>query len=367
MKICFITNSIEENSGGGWGRYSIDLIQVCKKENIDIKILTSKLSGNNKALERYSSPILPSHKKVLKGLIWLVINYKKIRKEISDCDAVHCLIEPYAPLTYFLCRQTPFFITIHGTFGVAFLKIKKLKLFFSLAFKKASKNICVSNFSRKELISQIRLNNTIVINNGIDFKKFYNYSALEKKRQSNFSILGVGTLKYRKGYHIAIEAIAKIKKDIPNIKYVIIGDQSDDNYFTYLKDLVKKFNIQNNVVFLTKLSDAQLIEKYYQSDLFILTPVSDRNEFEGFGLVYLEANACGLPVIGTKGCGAEDAIKDGYNGLLVNPDSEEISESILKLFNDKKIADKLGKNGIQWAKERDWQNVVKKYIKIYES
>jgi len=69
---------------------------------------------------------------------------------------------------------------------------------------------------------------------------------------------------------------------------------------------------------LENVSNQELIKLYYQSDLFLLTPIYvEGSKFEGFGLVYLEANACGKPVIGTYGCGAEDAIKDNYSGFLL--------------------------------------------------
>ena len=84
-------------------------------------------------------------------------------------------------------------------------------------------------------------------------------------------------------------------------------------------------------------------------------------------MVYLEANACGKPVIGTYNCGAEDAIKDGFNGFLVPQNNiEKTSQAVLKILDNPDLAKKLGINGKKKAQDMNWQNTVEKYMKIYK-
>ena len=112
-----------------------------------------------------------------------------------------------------------------------------------------------------------------------------------------------------------------------------------------------------------------MIDLYYQADIFLLTPITINDSiFEGFGLVYLEAGACGKPVIGTHDCGAEDAIVDGVTGLLVpQKNIKKTTEAVLKLLDDPNFAKKLGENGKKRARQMSWDNVIKKYIKVYEN
>jgi hypothetical protein len=95
------------------------------------------------------------------------------------------------------------------------------------------------------------------------------------------------------------------------------------------------------------------LQLYQHCELFLLTPRTERaGHFEGFGLVYLEAGACGKPVIGTSECGAEDAILDGQTGLLVRPDDVEgLSAALRSLLSDGNLARKLGDEGRRRAKQ----------------
>ena len=178
----------------------------------------------------------------------------------------------------------------------------------------------------------------------------------------------MGALKSRKDYHVSIPAVAKVKEKYPDVKYYIVGDCSNKNYFNQLEELAKRYNIEKNIFFEENINEKELIELYGQADIFLLTPVNVNNHFEGFGLVYLEANACGLPVIGSFNCGAEDIIKDNYNGLLVpQSDIENTAKAILKLLDNPNFARELGENGKKVAKRMSWDKTVSQYLKVYNS
>ena len=231
-------------------------------------------------------------------------------------------------------------------------------------YKKADKVLCISRFTQKQILKRIDLKNTAVVNLGVNFDKFQKISKKIKQRKEKI-ILSVGALTTRKGYHVSIPAIAEIRKRYKDIKYYIVGGKPPKLYL----DLVKKHNLGNNVKFFQNISDEDLIKLYYQADVFLLTPITvDDNDFEGFGLVYLEASACGKPVIGTYNCGAEDAIMNNVTGLLVPQNNiKKTAETVLKLLDNPELAEKLGKNGKKRAQQMSWDNVVKKYIKVYEN
>jgi len=248
-----------------------------------------------------------------------------------------------------------------GTYSVLPLDEPIKKWFLRWAYKRADKIICISSFTEKQILKRINLHNTVVINHGVDYNKFQiDYREQNKEK----IILSVGALKPRKGYHISIPAIAEVKKKYPDIKYYIVGGKPQKIY----TDLVKSLNLEKNVEFLQDLFDEELIKLYCKSNIFLLASITiNDNDFEGFGLVYLEAGACGKPVIGAHGSGAEDAIIDGETGILVpQNDVQKTAEAILKLLDDPELAKKMGENGKKFAKKMDWDNVIKKYIKTYE-
>ena len=85
------------------------------------------------------------------------------------------------------------------------------------------------------------------------------------------------------------------------------------------------------------------------------------------GLVYLEAGACGLPVIGASSCGAEDIIEPNHNGLLVpQNDVKKTAEALLYLLDNPGIAQNMGERGREKAKKMSWENTVNQYLEIYK-
>lgn len=366
MKILLIARTISVKEGQG--RYAFSMIEELSKKN-KLIILAYELEGkekfiNNPNIEIRQIPDLYT----LNNFIGPIKYFFQTLKFSFKVDLVHILTDfPYYILffPFSWLNVKPFFITFHGTYGVRYLDNGWKKFFLKIAYKKAKKIICVSSFTKKEILKRVKLSNTVVINNGVDYNKWQINQSVSKFLDK--SILGVGALKERKGYHISILAIAEVIKKYQNLKYYIVGDQSDKNYFNYLKNLIKEHHLENNIIFLENISDQHLIKFYYQADLFLLTPVNVGSKFEGFGLVYLEAGACGIPTIGTYDCGAEEVIENGVNGLLVpQNNTEKTAEAILKILDNPQLAKKLGEKGRWRAKEMSWQNMVKQYIKICE-
>lgn len=364
-KALIVVDSIIDN---GLGRYTKEIIFRLRR-NYQIFILTS--NPGNVDWQKLNIPVflLPPMRRLNNPLInfFQSIKYLPLARKV---DLIHyCSEYPQCSLFSLIpFFKKPRFITAHGTYAVAPLDHFFYKYFLKIAFKKADKIFCVSRFTAQEILKRIKLNNLAVINNGVNFNKFYR-PFVSPRQNKNKMILSVGLLKNRKGFDISIQAAAKIKSEFPGLKYYIVGDQSDFNYFNYLKRLVISNNLAPNVIFLENISDEKLIDLYCQSDVFILTPtVIKGNKFEGFGLVYLEAGAGGKPVIGTLGCGAEDAIKNGYNGLLVRQnDIAQTAEALRKILANPELAKNLGKNGQALARQMDWDNVFKKYQAVYES
>ncbi|MDP2946750.1 MAG: glycosyltransferase family 4 protein [Nanoarchaeota archaeon] len=350
-KLLIITKTLLTNDGQG--RYSLDLIKRLKN-NYRLVVFSFDKAENREDGVSY-------HKLNNVFFSWSFL------KNLKTADLVHCFSDyPYCLLPfwpYFLFKK-PIFITAHGTYGVEPLDKVKSSFLLKRAYKKAKKIICISKFTEKQILKRIQLKNTVVINNGVDYDKFQKENIRQIKGDEKI-VLSVGALKPRKGYHVSISAITEVKKKYPKIKYYIVGGKPPDIYL----EMVKKYGIENNVVFFENISDEKLTDLYYQSDVFLLPSITENdNDFEGFGLVYLEAGACGKPVIGAFGSGAEDAIIDGETGILVpQNDIQKTAEVILKLLDNPELAGKMGETGKKRAQLMSWDTQIKKYIENYEN
>src|SRR5262249_43637014 len=176
--------------------------------------------------------------------------------------------------------------------------------------------ICVSRFTQTLLAKTLSLDSTVVINNGHDILRGDDLTGDDLIVDGSPIIVGVGALKERKGYHVALRAMARLRERFPNLRYYLLGDASDRKYVERLRRDIAQLGLQHQAIITGAVSDRKLRAFYRRSDLFLLTPVNVGSSFEGFGIAYLEAGAFGKPVVGSLGCGAEEAIEDGITGLL---------------------------------------------------
>ena len=359
-----ITSSLSKTSG--WGRYSFELINEMK-ELVDLKVIISgDESGYNlQNVQIYA--LLPNPMKF--SFFRVILDSFKIRKYLKDCDILHCFVEAYAPIVALanITLRKPFIITIHGGYAVRTLDGWLWGKLLRFAYKRADRILCVSKFTEKKILEKVPLENTLFIPNGVNHEKFRKTMVGDGKKEGKI-ILSVGAIKPSKGYDISLKAFAKVKEDVPNIKYYIVGGIHRVYYYKQLLELIKELGIQGDVYFKGNISEEEeLIKLYNSSYLFILTCRTVGGFFEGFPLVYLEAGACCIPAIGTYGTGAEHAIDNGYNGLLVPQDeTQKTAEAIKYLLDNPKVAKYMSENGRIKAEELSWSNITKRILKVYD-
>jgi len=375
MKICFLVHDLGVQSG--WGRYAKEIIERIVLKNYEVEIF-SEVESSNVSVNLTQADSTGSARFLERGLLrgsmnnpfFIFWNAWRIRKYLKDCDIIHCFDGyPYGIIGALanIGLNKKLIINGVGTYSVLPLTQWRYSFLLKWAYKRADKILCISHFTCREIIKKVpNLENLRVVNLGVDLDKFRIIDNKSRIENDSKVIIGVGALKQEKGYHISIPAVGLIKDKYPNLKYYIIGDQFNKKYFHKLQELVKEYNLENNVIFLENLSDEELLKIYNQADLFLLTPINERDSFEGFGLVYLEANACGKPVIGTRHCGAEDIIENGYNGFLVfQRDANDTAEAIVKILDDDELAQRMGKNGRRKAEEMTWDKTIEDYMDEY--
>lgn len=173
-------------------------------------------------------------------------------------------------------------------------------------------------------------------------------------------LITVARLHPRKGQDRVLQALQQLPAKIRSrIEYHIVGEGRSRRYKKRLHALARRCGVP--VVFAGAIKTGELIKAYEQADLFILTSRQHRSSIEGFGLVYIEANYFGLPVIGTRTGGTGDAIIDGQSGLLLEQGSvAAIATAIKRLVEDAGFREKLAVTGQALAKDRSWHTVMQK-------
>jgi phosphatidyl-myo-inositol dimannoside synthase len=180
-----------------------------------------------------------------------------------------------------------------------------------------------------------------------------------------FLILSLSRLVPRKGVDKAIEALALVAKTRTDFIYAIAGTGPDR---PRLEALAAEKGLGRHVRFLGRLADADMGPTYAEADLFLLPSRStlDPPDAEGFGIVFLEAGACGTPSIGGNSGGVPDAVLDGKTGFLVDPeDPAAIAEKILLLLSDRGLLRKLGQQAHAHAEASSWDKSAARYFEAF--
>jgi len=209
--------------------------------------------------------------------------------------------------------------------------------------------ITISKSSAEEIEEKVSKNVIGIVNPGIEFVK---HKKIEKSKKP--TILFLNRIKRYKGVKVLLDAVIEINKKIKDFNVSIAGSGDD---LEEMKIYAKDKNL-DNINFLGKISDEQKKELMQKSWVFV-NPSSK----EGWGIVNIEANYFGTPVVGSDVSGIKDSIIDGKTGLLFKEnDSQDLANKIENLLGDKTLRNKLAKQGEKWAKEFDWNKKAREYM-----
>ncbi len=172
---------------------------------------------------------------------------------------------------------------------------------------------------------------------------------------------GLDRAHYFKGVSVLIEAVGKLNRK--EVKLLIVGN--GDRIPAYREE-VKKENLEDRVLFITGVADQDLPDYYNLADLAALPSI---NRSEAFGIVLLEAMACGKPVVGSSLPGVRTVVEDRVNGLLVRPgDSGDLKEKVGFLLDHRDVASAYGLAGFKKAEEHfRWNQIVRQMEKAYQN
>lgn len=265
-------------------------------------------------------------------------------------------------------KKVPYTLFLHGTdIGMASSTPSKRKKFIQLCMN-ASAVVVNSEFLKNKLLSVVENLSNVrvlypcpsdnfleVVKNQEEVDLLKSQLALNGKRV----IITVARVAEAKGYPHLVRFMPEILKQVPNTVWLIVGDGPKMNEVVAM---VQKNNLQNVVRFLGAVAPADLSKYYHLADLFVLLTHKDENREEGWGTVFLEAAACGLPVVAGRVGGVEEAVVDKQTGMVVDIFQEkETVGAIVKLLTDKELAHTMGVAGQTRVKQNfKWSNEILK-------
>lgn len=288
---------------------------------------------------------LPALLKKSSHIPFLMYAIRKVKADIIIFN--HISFSKY----YWLLEKwkTPYTVIVYGIEVWGELSRQELEF-----LKNARFIISISEFTKQVLVEKgIDAEKIRILYFGIDSMKFRPIPEVKTKTGINsenilLTVCRLDASQRRKGYDKIIELLPDLKKETPNIEYRIVGDGTDRKR---IERLAKDLGVIDKVSFIGSITDENLlIDQYNLCDVFIMPSDfyigKDRITGEGFGFVYLEAAACGKPVIAGKGGGCPEAVKDGVTGFLVDPNNKKaLYEAIIRLFKDETLAEEMGRAG----------------------
>ena len=363
-RVCFIAHNANPHNGGG--------VLVGKTAegirtgmNARVEIISTEFSNTI------------SVRAILSG--WWFLSPRKIIevfRAVRGSDIVHAFdIFPYgfiaALFSLAIFRRPRLIITAVGTGSVVFLYHPVYLWMCKFAAHRADKIIAISNFTKREVLKKISGLKIDVIHPGADLELIR--SVASSGRSSRFDrykpyIMSVGSLRFRKGYRFSIDAFAAAAKKFPDLKYLIIGKKYTDKELNILNKKISDYGLLDRIFILQDVGgEEELAECYKNAELFVLMSLNSGHDIEGFGMVFVEAAAAGLPVVGSRDCGAEDAVWDSRNGYLVRErDVEGWAAAIEKIIGDKETRQKMSSASLEFSRRFDWNDKNEEYARIYK-
>jgi glycosyltransferase involved in cell wall biosynthesis len=358
---------------GGIGYYVYNLAKTLLKRGHNIKVVTRGTASRTARREVdgidvfYATffPLYPFHL----GLHGYFVNkiVKSLSSEIS-------LIHMHSPLPPPVYTSLPIVTTVHTPSKVdaryhevvdfsSFAERLQSGIFYphieQRVFELSDLITSVSSSVSNELEEYgLNSNEVKVVGNGVDEKTF---TPISKKGNKEKYVLFTGVLRARKGLFDFIECAALVSKEKPDVKFVICGDGP---FLPHTIKMVRRKNLQKQIVFLGRVSKLKLIKTYQNATVQIVP-----SHYEGMPTVMLEGMACGLPVVATNVGGNSEVIVHGQNGFLVPPqEPRRMSFYVSRLLEDAQLREKIGAAArVTIEKKFSWDKIANNILECYKS
>lgn len=345
---------------GGIGNHAYHLALYLSKYNYEVTVVADQRTHIDQSEKDFdlSLPFLVKRipLKNFRALMYvnrIIVTFRLIKNGDFVIATGKFSLWNVALCTYVL--KCPNMAIVHGS-EVNF-RSPLLRTAINKALKRFDRIVAVSQYT-KELMAHLK-KHVEVIPNGIDASAWTtNYDPLPLKGDPILTT--VGRVSFRKGQLMMIKLLPSLIDDYPDAHYHCIGILGEADDFT---KKAKALGVESHITFHGVLNDANLKRALAATDVFVmLSQESPSGDVEGFGIAVLESNAMGVPAIGAKNCGIEDAIDDGITGFLIDGnDRQAFKQSVSLLLKQKQI---FKENSKKWAELHDWNKLIKRYITL---
>jgi phosphatidylinositol alpha-1,6-mannosyltransferase len=360
---------------GGVANYGHELaVQFSKRARVHV--LSRKLSG----MEDFDGNLpykITRIRAPQSGVLSFPLFARTLRRliRLQPPDAIFCpMWFPDAAACRWALRKAPvpYFVAAHGTEvfenftgiknSVRTLLVRKLE---GKVFQQAEKIFPVSHYTAKAVLEKApgNENKIITVNNGVNCELFKriplnsNFQAQYRPHGERI-LLTVTRLYPYKGVDRMLESLPEISRSVPGVKYLVVGVGPD---LPRLQELTARLGLEAHVSFLGRLALHQIVQLYNLADLFVMLSREEPPDVEGFGLVFLEAAACGLASVGGRSGGIPDAIDEGKSGWLVDPcNTPEITATIIDLLESPEKLERASEFCLSTAPRKSWERAADK-------
>ena len=349
---------------GGIGNHAYNLALQLAKNGFEVAVIADERSndGGEEALfdadlQFHVSRIKMSSPRFIMYLKRVVMLFKTIssNQHVFATGKFSLWVVGFASIFY----KRNYIAVVHGTEVNFKGSILRKSIEFSL--RRFNKVVAVSHFTKK-FIEHLKLD-VVVIPNGHDPEKWNSSSYEPVRLKGHPKLLTVGNVTSRKGQQNVIKLLPQMIERFPDVHYHCVGLATEVPAF---KKLANDLQVTAHVTFHGRVNDPLLHAMLLETDIFVmLSSETTTGDVEGFGIAILEANAFGIPAIGAKGCGIEDAIQVGVSGLLVDPmNGIEFVEAVETIRKNRAT---YGTGAKEWARKHEWGGIVKRYIEVLDA
>lgn len=364
MKLALVSDALDPTNG--WGRYAGELARELIAAGVDVRLVSPRSRATMADLRDY-----PDH--------WEIPSFQHGRRHplrlfqrtlppllraLRGVDVIHCMVEPYAPTVALASGLRPYFVSLHGTYAISSGRPRIERWPLRWALRRARGLPANSAYTRRRVERDSGARRASVVPLAVRTDDFRRDHPPQRERGL---IVSVGESKPRKGYDLALEAFARLKVDGTAERYVIVGQSNRSSpYVSRLRNRISELGLESCVQLTGAVSEEELVDWYYRAQVVTMPFRLWGSDFDGFGLVLLEANACGTPVVSTSDSGAEAPVIHNENGLLVPPgDIDALVGGLRALLTDTDRWQRLAAGARRRADAMSWRRSAAQLLDTY--
>jgi phosphatidylinositol alpha-1,6-mannosyltransferase len=341
------------------------LQHICQKNNWALKLLSLYDSDDDLLPQYLPAQNFKGFNKNKASFIWRTLFYTNNNDTLILSHINFAVIGLLAKLLKPKCNV---WLIAHGIEVWRPINFQK-----KLLLKYCDRIICVSQFTKDKLVALHNANadKCVILNNAIDpfikhpsiFAKpsnLLNRYGLTAANPVIFTLTRLASTEKYKGYENVITAVGALKHQFPGIRYILSG-KYDKQEGLRVRELIRKYEVSDNVLLTGFIDEAELVDHFLLADLFVLP-----SKKEGFGIVFIEALACGLPVLCGNADGSVDAIRNGELGKAIDPDdNKELERQVAEYLTHPLTVEQryyLQKNCLQYFSEESYINNLQQLL-----